>query len=86
VTSNGKIVSGVANLYETPSEANTRTIDQETVWNTVWLRRIIYFATLIASFHLAAFWMFHHERPAHEFDSSLAIVSQLVRFMESFLP
>ena len=86
VSSNGKILSSATNPYETPAEAQTRTVDQERVWNVVWLRRIVYFATLIASLHLAAFWAFHSKVPSHEFDSPIALISQLVRFVESFLP
>jgi hypothetical protein len=41
---------------------------------------------LPASFHLAAFWLFHHLRPEHEFSSSFRLVSEVVRFFESFLP
>ena len=85
VTSNGKILDSAANPYEKPVEALAREADQETVWNIVWLRRLVYFATLAASFHLVAFWAFHTEKPSHEFDTPLALVSQFVRLVESFL-
>jgi hypothetical protein len=67
-------------------EAAARAEDQERVWNIVWLRRIIYFVTLAASFHLAAFWAFHSQIVAHEFNSPVVLVSQFVRLVESFLP
>jgi hypothetical protein len=60
--------------------------DQEMVWNFVWLRRIVYFVTLLASFHLAAFCAFHKHVIAHEFESPISLVSQFVRLVESFLP
>ncbi|MCR6736594.1 MAG: hypothetical protein NVV83_22035 [Afipia sp.] len=45
-----------------------------------------YFATLAASFHLAAFWLFHNQNREHEFDTNFRLVSETVRFIESFLP
>lgn len=74
------------NPYENSHEAKVRAEEQEIVWNIVWLRRIVYFATLAASFHLAAFWLFHDQNPQREFNTSLALVSQFIRFVESFLP
>jgi uncharacterized protein (DUF2235 family) len=86
VNSDGKIIFPEANPYETKIEADARAQDQERVWNIVWLRRIVYFLTLAASFHLAAFWIFHNQVAAHEFDSPIPLVSQFVRLVESFLP
>ena len=85
-TFNGQIMSGAGNQYETPAEAIARAEEQEKVWNFVWLRRIVYFATLAASFHLAAFWLFHDLRPEREFESPIRLVSEFVRLIESFLP
>lgn len=75
-----------ATTFETPAQAAARHVQQERLWNYVWLRRLAYFATLAASFHLAAFWLFHHLRPEHEFTSSVRLVSEVVRFFESSLP
>jgi hypothetical protein len=55
-------------------------------WNLVWVRRIVYFATLGASFHLGEFWLFHDLKPEREFQSSVRLVSEFVRLVESFLP
>ena len=86
VNANGDILFPGSNQYESPVEAATRAEDQERVWNVVWLRRIIYFVTLAASFHLAAFWAFHSKIVAHEYDLPVVLVSQFVRLVESFLP
>jgi uncharacterized protein (DUF2235 family) len=86
VDANGNISFPSNNIYETPDEAKARVLDQERVWNIVWLRRIVYFLTLAASFHLAAFWLFHNQIRSDEFDSSISLVSQFVRLVESFLP
>jgi uncharacterized protein (DUF2235 family) len=86
VTSAGEILDSSINPYENPHEAKARAEEQEIVWNIVWLRRIVYFATLAASFHLAAFWLFHDQNPQREFNTSIALVPQFIRFVESFLP
>jgi uncharacterized protein (DUF2235 family) len=86
VTLDGRILQGEDNPFEKPVEATARAIEQETVWNWVWLRRIVYFATLAASFHLIAFWLFHDRHPEHEYSSSFRLVSEFVRLVESFLP
>jgi T6SS, Phospholipase effector Tle1-like, catalytic domain len=84
--SDGRILRGADNPYETPNQAAGRAADQERIWNLVWLRRIVYFATVIASFHLAAFWLFHDLVPQREFESPVKLVSEFVRLVESFLP
>jgi Uncharacterized alpha/beta hydrolase domain (DUF2235) len=56
--------------FETPDQAKSRYAAQERLWNFVWLRRLAYFATLAAAFHLAAFWLFHNQNKAHEFDTN----------------
>src|SRR5262249_19127186 len=51
-----------------------------------WLRRIVYFATLAASLHLALFWRFHDINPQREYNTALWLVPQTVGFFETFLP
>jgi uncharacterized protein (DUF2235 family) len=81
-----QIVEGADNPYETPTEAIARVEEQEKIWNFVWIRRIVYFATVAASLHLAAFWLFHNPRKEREFESPIRLVSESVRVVESFLP
>jgi hypothetical protein len=86
VTDDGRILQGDDNPFEKPTEAKARVKEQEKIWNLVWARRIVYFLTLAASFHLAAFWLFHDLNPAREFTSPIRLVSESVRLVESFLP
>jgi hypothetical protein len=86
VSSQGQIWDSAQNPCETTAEAQARAEQQETVWNIVWLRRIVYFATLAASLHLALFWRFHDIQPQREFNTALWLVPQTVRFFETFLP
>jgi uncharacterized protein (DUF2235 family) len=86
VQRSGKLTSLGPTTFETPAGASARFIAQEKLWNFVWMRRIAYFATLGASLHLAAFWLFHDRIKEHEFESALRMVSELVRFIASFLP
>jgi uncharacterized protein (DUF2235 family) len=46
VQSNGKIIDGSKNTYESPTQALNRGQQQEKVWNTIWWGRLTYFATL----------------------------------------
>ena len=86
VTGNGRVLPPVQNPYETPAEAAARALVQERIWNYVWLRRLVYFLTMAATFHLAAFWLFHGRNAAHEFGSSVRLVSEFVRLVGSLLP
>ena len=52
----------------------------------MWLRRIVYFLTLAATLHIAAFFFFHSRNAQHEFDSYFKLISELVRLAQSFLP
>jgi uncharacterized protein (DUF2235 family) len=83
---NGKLTPIGPKTFETPAGTIARFAAQEKLWNFVWLRRIAYFATLAASLHLAAFWLFHNRNQEHEYDSFFRMVSEFVRFVESFLP
>ncbi|WP_076864041.1 DUF2235 domain-containing protein [Bradyrhizobium mercantei] len=86
VSRNGQITPLGETTFETPAGAPVRYAAQEKLWNFVWMRRIAYFATLAASLHLAAFWLFHNQHKEHEFSSWIRMVSELVRFIQSFLP
>jgi uncharacterized protein (DUF2235 family) len=73
-------------LFESPAQAAARISIQERIWNYVWLRRIVYFLSLAATFHIAAFWLFHPLNPSHEFTSYIRLVSESVRLIDSVLP
>jgi uncharacterized protein (DUF2235 family) len=86
VTDKGELLQSDNNPFETEAQAAIRVRQEDKVWNLVWLRRIVYFLTVAASFHLAAFWMFHDLNPEREYKSEIRLVSESVRFFESFLP
>jgi uncharacterized protein (DUF2235 family) len=52
VTGDGALVDGDANPYEHPTQRQSRCADQERVWNQVFLRRIVYFATIAVTLAL----------------------------------
>jgi uncharacterized protein (DUF2235 family) len=82
----GRILEGKDNPFETADQARARADVQERVWNLVWWRRVVYFATLAASFHVALFPLLHGTNRAAEFSSPASWVSQLVRLVGDFLP
>jgi uncharacterized protein (DUF2235 family) len=82
----GEIVPAEQSGYETPAQARVRATLQERIWDLVWARRIVYFLTLGASFHLALFPILHPGKPADEFSSPYRLVSEAVRMAGAFLP
>ena len=86
VMKDGRIREGADNPFETPQQAAVRVSRQEGVWDVVWARRIVYFLTLGASFHLALFPIVYPGRPADEFATPYRLVSDLVRLVGAFLP
>ncbi len=86
VTGDGEILRGRANPFETPAMARLRAREQEKIWNYVWLRKLFYYATLGATFHLVFFWLFYDRNRGDEFTTRLRPVSELIRAIESFLP
>ena len=82
----GRILEGDHNPFETPLESKARALEQEKIWNIVWIRRIVYFATLAASFHLIAFWLFHEQKVENEYSTPFRLISDLVRFVEALFP
>jgi hypothetical protein len=54
VTKSGEIRTGLDNIYETDATRHARAAAQEKVWNFVWVRRLVYFATVAATIAFAA--------------------------------
>ena len=86
VTAQGQILEGEDNGYESPAQARARAAVQERVWNLVWLRRVVYFATLGASVYLLTFPLLHETKPSYEFKTPLRPISSAVRLVGAFLP
>jgi hypothetical protein len=71
---------------ESPAAAELRCRKQEDIWNVVWRRRIIYFATVLASMYLAIYPLVRTAPSENEFSSPLSFVSQAVRLLGQMLP
>jgi uncharacterized protein (DUF2235 family) len=82
----GEILEGEKNPFEMPGQAKQRASVQEGVWDLVWWRRLVYFATLGASIYLALFPLLHRTVPAREFSTPLRLVSDTVRLAGAVLP
>jgi uncharacterized protein (DUF2235 family) len=86
VLNSGEVVSGDKNPFETPDQAAARADAQEDIWDVVWQRRVVYFATVAASFYLALFPVIHQTVKAAEFETPLRPTSQAIRLVGAFLP
>jgi Uncharacterized alpha/beta hydrolase domain (DUF2235) len=73
-------------VVENAAAADRRCQDQEDIWNVVWRRRIIYFATVLASMYLAIYPLVRTTPSEDEFTTSLSFVSQAVRLLGQMLP
>ena len=62
VTAAGRILEGTGNPFEHPSQSVSRANEQERAWNWVWGRRVVYFATVLASLYLAILPLDHPAR------------------------
>lgn len=86
VSDEGSIISENGNSFERPPQALQREAQQERVWNLVWFRRLIYFATLAASFHLLLFPLIYQSNKVVEYSSGLRPISEILRLTSTFLP
>jgi uncharacterized protein (DUF2235 family) len=86
VTDDHRILSPQQNPFETPQQAEARAKAQERVWNIVWFRRLVYFATVAASLNLVIYPLFRALPKADEYTTWLRPVSDTIRIIGSFLP
>jgi uncharacterized protein (DUF2235 family) len=86
VMDTGQILEGPNNPFEKPAHSAARADAQEHIWNLVWWRRVVYFATLAASAHLALFPLLYKTDRAYEVSTPLKIVPQTVRMIGAFVP
>src|SRR5262245_10427201 len=82
----GEICEGKRNPFETPEQAERRAIVQERIWDLVWWRRVVYFATLGASGYLALFPLLYRVDRTSEFSTHLRPVSEAIRLIGAFPP
>jgi uncharacterized protein (DUF2235 family) len=86
VTDAGQVLPVASNPYELATASLAREKAQESVWNTVWLRRIIYFLTVLASATLIIFPLLKSLPASDEYSSPVRWFSDLIRLAGSFLP
>jgi uncharacterized protein (DUF2235 family) len=79
-------IAPATNPFETSKAAAQRALAQEHVWNGVWWRRIVYFATVGATLGLVMFPLVSGAERSDEFTSPIRWVSDLIRFAGGFLP
>jgi uncharacterized protein (DUF2235 family) len=86
VMQDGSIVTPDQSGFETNKAATERADAQEHVWNEIWKRRILYFATVGATAWLVAFPLISGASRADEFNSRIRWVSDIIRIVGGFLP
>ena len=86
VRDDGAILTPSQYGFEEDDEARQRADTQEQVWNEIWKRRIVYFATVGATVWLLAFPLVSGAQRADEFTSPIRWVSDLIRIVGGFLP
>ena len=86
VTDDGEILPASSNPYESAASSQDRENAQEFVWNIVWLRRIVYFLTVLVSAALIIFPLLKSLPASDEFSSPIRWLSDLIRLAGSFLP
>ncbi len=85
VTYSGEVLPPAQNPFENPVQAHARATFQEKVWNTIWLRRIVYFLTVAATLYLVIFPLMRALPPTEEFESPVRWISDIVRMVDAFL-
>lgn len=86
VTSSGEVLSPLQNSYEKPKQAALRAVEQEKIWNTIWLKRVVYFLTVAVTIYLVIFPLLRALPRTDELKSPLRWISDIVRLAGAFLP
>ena len=86
VRDDGAIVTPDQYGFETDNDARTRADTQEYIWNEIWKRRIVYFATVAATVWLLAYPLLRSAPKSDEYSSPIRWVSDIIRIVGGFLP
>ena len=86
MTEDRSIVTPDQFKFETSASAKARADAQEHVWNEIWKRRLLYFATVGATAWLLAFPLVSSAKRSDEFTSPIRGVSDVIRLVGGFLP
>ena len=76
----------LGDIFEHPSQAQKRTCEQEPVWDLVWWRRVLYFATVLVSLFLIAMPLIEKFWPGRGAASPLEFLIPLIAAVGVFLP
>ncbi len=83
VMGNGDILGPGQHGYEPAAQARQRALSQESVWNSVWRRRIVYFASFLAAAYLFAFPWCHATATG---TSRFAFLAEPIKLSGALLP
>lgn len=86
VTDDGIVLTPDQYGLETGAEAASRAKSQEHVWNEIWKRRLVYFATVGATAWLLLYPLARSLPAADEYTSPIRWVSDIIRVVGGFLP
>jgi uncharacterized protein (DUF2235 family) len=86
VTDLGEVLPAQQNPYEAPAQAQARANKQESAWNIIWQRRIVYFLTVGVSIYLAVFPLMKAVPASAEFATRLRWISDGIRMVGNILP
>lgn len=81
-----KVVPLSAQTSETPQSVVGRHAEQESVWNVVWRRRVIYFVTVFASLYIAFYPLVRETYVFQEMATRFRLVSDAIGLIGAFLP
>lgn len=82
----GRIVPLAVSGYETPDQSAQRIRHTEQIWNDVWRRRAVYFATVATSLGLFGYPLLRSFVPADEYLHPLRWLSEIIRLVGTVLP
>jgi hypothetical protein len=85
-TPQGAILRDQQNPFEHPTQAAARALDQERVWNLVWLRRVLYFSTVFVTSALLLGPASFVGKTLPEVDLDSGTVRGLLDLVGGFLP
>lgn len=86
VTDDGVVLTPDQYGLESNIEAASRAKSQEHVWNEIWKRRLVYFATVGATAWLLLYPLARSLPAADEYTSPIRWVSDIIRVVGGFLP
>lgn len=83
VKKNGDIVDSIE-VLEHPDQAKSRVNQQEKIWDHVWRKRVVYFASIVVAGYLVTFpW---HQDTTEACEGRVCVISPLINWAGALLP